>query len=288
MIGWRTLDLRAPVVGLALAALLVGCSQPAHEATWSDLFHIGQPIPLTESGVSALHEDTARTGTFHRITTLRLARALGPTVSVSALRSGEFVTRPDPGAGVAQLGPMDQNNRDFAASLWAKPRIIEETPYWVSLPYVPMSASTGRRTFVATNLFYPIRIYDPALRLVDSLSVTPPSWREVRRPELGEFAPDDDVALLSWLQSFTMITGLATVADSVLVVTHGAYRLQPDRTLPIEPTTSAVYVNAQRIIEDAPSPGPIVAYSRTSVYFLTSRPPNGRWELTEYIWRERQ
>jgi hypothetical protein len=291
VIGRRTLGLRVLIVGSALAVLLPGCRQPAHQFEWSDLFDIGQPIPLAESAVSSIHEDTTQAGSIHRVASLHLARALGPMVSVSALRSGQFQGRLDPGAGVAQLAAMDEHNRDFAVSLWVKPRILEETPYWVSLEYFPMSASTGRHVFVASNLFYPIRIYDAALRLVDSLSVPPPSWRELPRPQPGEFTPgkpDADVAHLSWLQSFTMITGLAAFADSVLVVTHGAYRAHPDRALQIEPTTSDVYVNAQRIIQDAPSPGLIVAYSRTSVYFLTDRPPDGRWELTEYTWRERQ
>jgi len=280
---------RAAKAGLWLAlsaVVLATCStEPRRLRTWTDVFDIRDTVALSASFARLLEADTVRYGTRGQISRWYLAEPASPYVSVSALRVGRLEPFPgerDQRAILSGLAPFSQR---LGASLLRKPRIVEEVPYWVSLPYSQVAAQGGGRIFVASNLFYPIFLFDHEQRLVDSL-VTPPSWRGIRRTERGEF-PDDprgDSAFARFLESFSMIVDMAVVADSVLVVNHGQYRRGDDDILRIGAMFSDVYVNGTRVATDLPSPGRILAYSHGSIFFL-SGPPESRWRLIEHRWR---
>lgn len=276
-----------------LAGLLaLACGEESLQRTWTDLFEVRDPVALSPDVVLSIEADTHQSGFARHASRWRLSGWQGPHVSAGGLRAGRLeapLGSRDRG-GSATLASMAPYSRELGASLLRKPPIVGEVPYWVSLPYFPVAALGGGRVFVASNLFYPILVFGPDGQLLDSLTVPPKSWRGVRRTERGEFANDrqGDSAFSVFLRSFSMIIDLAVVADSVLVVNHGAYRREGEDVLWIRPTTSDVYLYDEVVATDLPSPGEILAYSESSVFFLTGGPPDSPWRVTEYVWRARR
>jgi hypothetical protein len=160
-----------------------------------------------------------------------------------------------------------------------------DPPYWSSI-FHREAASGGGRTYVAFNLTYPIRIHGNDGHLQDSLRVPPPSWRQARIPTPGEF-PDRDDAWREYLQSFTVISGLAVIGDSVLVVAHGQLKDDPAGPYRVHPTFVDVYAAGRRIATDLPSPGTLVAYSTSRLFFLRGGDGVAGAELVEYEWNPR-
>lgn len=83
-----------------------------------------------------------------------------------------------------------------------------------------------------------------------------------------------------------MISALAVLSDSVLVVTHG--RIEPGGSTYRTTTTHVdIYLSGRLLAVDLPAPGELVAYSNTSLFFLqrSARSLGGR--LSEYVWRPR-
>lgn len=254
---------------------------------WTDFFEVRAPVALSADVLRTIQADTLRSRWGRIASRWRLAEHIGPRVSSAALRAGRLDRPFEPGVESATFGAISRYTRELGASLLEKPGELAEVPYWVSLDYFQVAAVGGGRTYVASNLFYPIRIHDGQGRLRDSLSVPPRSWRPVRRPRRGEFTNDrrGDSTFLAFLQTFTMITDMAVVADSVLIVNHGAYRLERDDVLRIQPTHSDIYVKGERVATDLASPGTLLAYSPSSLFFLASGAPDGGWAVIEYVWR---
>jgi hypothetical protein len=262
--------------------MLPGCHDPP-APTWADLFEIRDTVVLSSAFAARLAVDNGLTSR------LRLTGHLSAHVSATALRAGrlEPVRTGDESAILSGLAPFSER---LGASLLPKPRALEEVPYWVSLPYEQVTAQGGGRIVVASNLFYPIFIFDHGQRLVDSLVVPPASWQALRRTRMGEFSNDarGDSAFARFLESFSMILGMAVVGDSVLVVNHAKYRREADGMLHVRPTFSDVYVNGMRVATDLPSPGDILAYSHGSIFFLAGGPPGPQWRIVEHRWRNRR
>ncbi len=258
---------------------LTGCSsRPGDEPAraWADLFEVFAPVTVSDSTVSLLtrrwsDEQAARSGS-----------RLG-WVPISVLRSGQ----PDPVLAEdrgPEIATVTVSGEHLAASVSPIPRVVLETPYWTSW-FRRLGAAGGGRAFVATNLVYPIFVYDEAGRLVDSLVSPPPSWKQARRPFLGEFLPSRQTERNTYFKSFTVLKALAVVSDSVLVVSHGRHSGQADDPYALVPTTVDVYVGRRRTATDLPSPGELVAYSKTSLFFLQRFEQASGATLTEYAWR---
>ena len=181
------------------------------------------------------------------------------------------------------------------------PRDVGEVPYWPSWMRI-YGATTGSTVFAATNFTYAIRVYGGDG--VDSISVAPPSWRQARRPERGEFAYSTAAEDRAYFRSFTFLTGLAAVSDGVLIVTHGRYVDVPDgpagrldqivggypaRLLGLTAMSEYVnvYVDGRRLVTDAPAPGEILGYGPGRVVFARRMPGQAGYRLTEYAWKPR-
>jgi hypothetical protein len=244
-------------------------------------------VVLSESFADILQADTLRSASGMRVTRWRLPEVTSPHLSLFALRAGRL--EPVSGArnGSAVLASLTPHSRRLGATLLSKPRIVLDVPYWASLPYSQVAAQGGGRIFVASNLFYPVFVFNHDRRLLDSLTAPPPSWRALRVTVPGEFTNDarGDSAFSRFLESFSMILDMAVLADSVLVVNHGGYQRDQGGVQRVKAMRSDVYVNHTRVATDLPSPGDILAYSRSSIFFLTGGPPGSTWQLVEYRWR---
>lgn len=257
-----------PGLGLMLATMLPACAGEPPRVTWDGLFQAVDSTELSDSALAEIHASMQQAGS-------RPWRVRDLHSSV------EFLWTARQGA-------------DIAASVMAVPREVMDTPYWVSWART-VGAPSGDLIFAATSLLYPVRVYSADGTLLDSLGVPPASWRQARRPDLGEFPPERDSDAAAHLQTFTMITGMAALADSVLIVAHGEYRADA-RSFPataigreygLSLVTSMldVYVMGTRVISDEPAPGAILGYSRDAVLFLKSNSPHLGWKVIEYRWR---
>lgn len=265
---------------LAMAACLASCEAP-HASSWSELFEVRPAVGLTEAGVAALVTYTNGSEAYSP------AGPLG-RVSVSSLRAGtpeSVATRQNGSSGFAVT---TVSGGEMARTVTFFPAHILDTPYWTG-PMRQLGAIGGNRIFVATNLVYPIYIHTSDGILVDSVGQPPPSWRQARRPEIGEFPPSRRAEWHDYLRGITVISGLAVVSNSVLVVTHG--RIEPRRTEPdgrgyrTTTTHADIYRSGLLIAVDLPAPGELVAYSNTSLFFLQRSDGSPGGQLTEYVWR---
>ena len=273
----RSVRFRAVVVG---SACLSSCEGP-RPLSWEELFEVRSAVSLTEAGVAALiayPNDSDPPSS-----------ALG-LVSVSSLRTGnpESVrARRDGSSGFART---TVSGRDLARSVTSIPYHIVDTPYWTGRMR-QIGAIGGDWIFVATNWVYPIFVYSSEGLLVDSVGQPPPSWQQARRPAVGEFPPSRRTEWRDYLRDITVISALAVMSDSVLVVTHG--RIEPEegtyRTDRYRyPTTNAdIYLSGRLLAVDLPAPGDLVAYSNTSLFFLQRSEGSLGGQVSEYVWRSR-
>ena len=256
---------------------LASCAD-SHPLSWADLFEVRVAVSLSEAGVSALT-------TWSKEEQDRRAPSSFGQVSVSALRSGQPESATATGSGSSGFAMTTVSGRALASSVAPVPVHVLDTPYWPSV-FRRLGATNGDRIFVATNLVYPILVYDNAGQLVDSVGRPPPSWQQARRPALGEFPPSRKREWHEYLSSFTVLSGLAVVSDSVLVVTHGRFWTEEGRPYRVVVGTIDVYLGSRRIAVDLPSPGELVAYSRTSLFFLSRPDGQQPGQLVEYVWRQ--
>ena len=153
-----------------------------------------------------------------------------------------------------------------------------------------VGAMGGQWIFVATNFVYPIFIYSSGGFLIDSIGEPPPSWRQGRRPLVGEFPPSRRTEWHDYLRGISVISALAVMSDSVLVVTHG--RIEPERRVSAtyhgtRTTHADIYLSGRLLAVDLPAPGELVAYSNTSLFFLERAEGSPGGQVSEYVWRPR-
>jgi hypothetical protein len=266
-----------PMTALACMLGITACAD-SHHVSWTDLFEVRDPVSLSDTTVSALttwspDEENSR----------------GPSgiarVSVSALRSGRPGSMTATRGGSSGFAVLTASAGALGRSVAPPPLHVLDTPYWPSV-FHRIGATNGDRIFVATNLVYPILVYDNAGELIDSVGRPPPSWRQARRPALGEFPPNRKEEWRDYLGSFTVISALAVLSDSVLVVTHGRLSAEEDPPYRVVGGTTDVYLGKRRIAVDLPVPGELVAYSKTSLFFLTRPDGQRQGNLVEYVWRD--
>jgi hypothetical protein len=208
----------------------------------------------------------------------------GPSLEyldIAALRSGSLERAVSTtGGGAITAAASRRRIKPFHPM----PERVLATPYWPSI-YSDIGAIAGSRVFAASNLFYPIYVFDHGGVVVDSLPTPPKSWKQAPPPNQGDFASESGDAWTTYLRNHTFIIGMAALSDSVLLVNHGHKRghgVGLESLMPL-PTTVDVYANGRRVVSDAPSPGEMVAYGFDRVFFL-DRNPAGESEIVELEW----
>lgn len=262
------------VLQCGLPFLLGGCGGEAPHPTWDDLFVELGTTALSDSALSEINRSIDYTN----------SRPLSAAVLNSAA----------PYLWTARQG------EELAHSVMGIPAAILDTPYWTG-DFRLIGARSGGSVFAAVNLLYPIYVYGADGALIDSLANPPASWRQARRPKRGEFSPDNPERSVAYHRSHTVITGLAALADSVLIVAHGEYRASDGsqgrwkwdghsgRTAMFQThglsevtTVIDVYFNGRRVISDQPAPGEIFGSGPGSVFFLKRDPAGTGWLLIEF------
>jgi hypothetical protein len=107
----------------------------------------------------------------------------------------------------------------FGPSFDPRSDLVLTVPYWNAM-WTTHVASGPSDVYVADNMAYPFRRYAKTLQLMDTVGSAPPSWRQARRPSLGEFAGSGMASADEWKRSFTTIQKLAVVQGQWLIATH--------------------------------------------------------------------
>lgn len=172
--------------------------------------------------------------------------------------------------------------------MWAipapSPGPMQTHPYWDSYATTP-AAATSTAFFVAYSLTYPILRYDAKGTFQDSLGTMPPSFRRAPLLKAGAFAGSDGIARVGdWLEKFDIISDLATVGDTLLIVTHGVLRNRSTGVDANEHRHVDVYhaVTGRKLAEDVLLPqGSRVLGGGRTLLLLVSQPP-GPWVVARY------
>lgn len=114
----------------------------------------------------------------------------------------------------------------------------------------------------------------------------PPSWTGAVPPSPGEVeGGSDEEQMRRWLTSFTIVTGLATVGDSLVVVQHGRHDPTPEQAYRVRHEWIDVYrLDGTKLYEEIPLEEPVVA-GGDRLYTLGEEPP-GPWTIHAYEWVE--
>lgn len=145
-------------------------------------------------------------------------------------------------------------------------------------------AVAGDRILVNTSFSPRIRVYDSEGDSVRAFGEPPPSWTGAAPPSPGEVeGGSDEEQMRRWLTSFTIVTGLATVGDSLVVVQHGRHDPTPEQAYRVRHEWIDVYhLDGTKLYEGIPLEEPIVA-GGDRLYTLGEEPP-GPWTIHAYEW----
>lgn len=156
--------------------------------------------------------------------------------------------------------------------------LVLTVPYW-NATWTTYLAASSDRVFIADNMVYPLRLYSLELELQDTVGSAPPSWRQARKPEYGEFASSEAQRFGAdeWFRSFDLIDGLFPVNDRWLIVTHrrrvNEYRTDDEIRADIYSLDSGVV----KVWEDVRMPGPVLQ-GGSCAWTVVAHPPDP-WTL---------
>lgn len=145
-------------------------------------------------------------------------------------------------------------------------------------------AVAGGRVLVNTSFSPRIRVYDTEGDSVRTFGEPPPSWTGAEPPSPGEVeGGSDEEQMRRWLTSFTIVTSLATVGDSLVVVQHGRHDPTPEQAYRVRHEWIDVYrLDGTKLYEEIPLEESIVA-GGDRLYTLGEEPP-GPWTIHAYEW----
>lgn len=242
---------RAAPISLVLPLLLAGlssCSDSRTQAASQDCLTPLNPVSVDRAELP---------------NTDWLSGPLRTRLSVGELRRGRLESGTAPPSGkAARLTLADSA---VAARDPIDPRVLS-TPYWTGI-FGRLSAQNAHRRARAINLFYEVSIEGEGGADLGRFSGNPKGWHALPRLEPGSIRPGDLKSLNDYLSAGTVLTGLAMLADSTLLVARGKLRATP-YTLVSETSHGDLYLGRELIREGIRLPGELVAYSATSLFFL--------------------
>jgi len=159
-------------------------------------------------------------------------------------------------------------------------RFLDSLPY-LSAVAAPVGTPHGGGYIRGVNLIYPLYVTDRSGGIVDSI-MGEPTAADIRI-DYGQFMPGDSLAWRDYLAHLRIVTGLASIADSVLVINRGRFNDTVAHRVVHE--TLDVFVNGRRIIDGAASPGEILGFSSRSIFFLQRDGAHRATGIAEYRWR---
>lgn len=173
---------------------------------------------------------------------------------------------------------------EHISSFGVLPSAVNDTPYWI---YFARQHATvvGDRIVTNTSFFPTLHVFDAQGDSITSFGEPPPSWVAPTGPPVDRLSDDGDRERIEeWSRSFTVVRGIATVADSLIVVQYGRHDPTENDPYRVVPATIDVYsLSGERVVEDLALTDPI-AGGGTNLLVLSDEPP-GPWTLSVLRWR---
>lgn len=162
---------------------------------------------------------------------------------------------------------------------------VRDTPYWVF--FVAERAVRVRDEIIVSSSFRArLRRYSLTGDSIGTFGEPPPTWIEPTAPpavqDLDPESRRDRIA--DWSRSFTVVTQLAVVDDSLIVVGYGHHEPSSSDPGSVVHETADVYaLSGAKLHEGVPFPWPIVAGGRV-LYVIDAAPP-APWTISalEYV-----
>jgi hypothetical protein len=155
---------------------------------------------------------------------------------------------------------------------------VTETPYWIF--FVRENAVVIGDRILVNSSFEPwIRVYDLAGDSPGAFGTSPPGWRAASAPPPVENldAESRQKMIAAWSRSFSVVTQMAVVADSFLVVGYGHHDPIPSDANHIVHETIDIYTqDGTKLSGGLDFPWPIVAGGEL-LHVITEGPP---WRIT--------
>lgn len=170
------------------------------------------------------------------------------------------------------------------ATFGTLPVEVDETPFWIFFARQHATVSAGR-VITNTSFFPTFHAFDADGDSLYSFGEPPPSWRPPTAPPVDRIREDADRARIEeWSRSFTVVRGIATAADSLVVVQYGRHDPSESDPYRVVATTVDVYSpSGEKLVEDLPFADPIVGGGR-NLLVLSAEPP-AEWTLSVVRWR---
>lgn len=169
------------------------------------------------------------------------------------------------------------------------PASIMERPYWGGYGTSEFVTSS-QFLILGYSLYYPLYIYRPPGVLIDTVG-QPSTFRVAPIVPAGAFTgPDGPSRREEWFRAFDVIAKLAVIADTLLVVTHGALHRSTatNRTWTEHLRLDAYNLNTRRkILDDValPEGSRVLGGGKRGLYVLVAEPP-APWTVRQVIVRE--
>ena len=158
-----------------------------------------------------------------------------------------------------------------------------EIPYWRSVAEQHV-ALLRDHIIVANSLTFPLFLYSSQGELVDTFGSEPNTWRQATRPDRGAFGPETMGNFDEWFRSFTRISDMHVMGDSLLIVSVGTVR--PEETRYYEYSYAADVYNHAGVkrYTDIALPGRMI-FATDYLYLVLSEPPDGPWTIGRFSLR---
>lgn len=142
------------------------------------------------------------------------------------------------------------------------------------------AAVLADRILVNTSFSPVIRVHDVSGDSVRAFGEPPPSWQAPEPPAAGA-ASDAEDGMRDWMTSFTVVTGLAAVRDSLVIVQYGRFDPGPEQPYRKRHRVADVYrADGTKLYGGLSLEEPILAGGER-LYTLANQPP-GPWRLNVY------
>lgn len=208
----------------------------------------------------------------------------GPITDVRVHRGRILVSIRGPSGGVS-VGYLDEAGGFNPFHKWDDAQLRNQYLAQVGVDHV----AAGSATLIANSMTYPIRRYQDAGQADSSFGTPPQSWAAVQPPEMGQFSgPSGKTNLATWLNTFTVISGVNMISDSVVLVEHARYAANPSMQMPemfrMHPYAFDVYHGSGRKLWSDVELKKRILLTDSLLYVEDSQPPEAR-QITVYRFR---
>lgn len=159
---------------------------------------------------------------------------------------------------------------------------IASRPFWVFFVREHVSA-THDRVYLNSSFSPLVRVFSADGDSLLTIGEAPAAWVPASSPDVATISSDADRARLkAWVQTFSVVAGIAAV-DEVVVVQYGSHRPLTNDAYNVEGEYADIFsTEGERLLASVPFTGRLILGGEY-LYVLESEPPNG-WSISVREW----